>query len=49
MAIDSEVAVHFGDVQALGTVVWVRNIERGLHMSPDEASPLIQALLPEIC
>ena len=49
MGIDSEVAVHFGDVQALGTVVWVRNIERGLHMSPDEASPLIQALLPDIC
>jgi hypothetical protein len=49
MAIDAEVAVRYGDVHALGTVVWIRNIERGLHMSPDEAGPLLQALLPDLC
>ncbi len=49
MRIDAEVAVRVGDVHALGTVVWIRNIERGLHMSADEASPLMQALLPDVC
>ena len=49
MAIDSEVAIQHKDIHALGTVVWTRNLERGLRLSADEALPLLKALLPDIC
>lgn len=49
LEIDTEVAIQHEEIHALGTVVWVRNIERGLRMSTDEAMPLIKALLPDIC
>ena len=49
LPIDSEVAIDHGDIQALGTVVWCRHLERGLRMSIDEAVPLLKNLLPEVC
>jgi len=49
LAMDTEVALHHESVHALGTVVWSRNLERGLKLSADEAAPLLAALLPDVC
>lgn len=49
LEIDKEATIMHGDIHALGRVVWVRHVERGLQMSADEAVPLLRALCPEIC
>lgn len=49
MGIDSEVELQHGEIHALATVVWSRNLERGLRLSADEAEPLLAALVPDLC
>lgn len=49
MGINSKIVLRLGAVHALGTVVWTRHTERGLRMSADEAEPLMQHLLPDLC
>lgn len=48
-AVDTEVVVVHGEVHAIGTVVWCRNLERGVRLRGDEALPLIQLLCPDVC
>ena len=49
LPIDTEVELQLGEVCAIGVVVWSRNLERGIHLSADEASPLLQEARGDIC
>lgn len=47
--VGTEVVVMHGDTHAVGSVVWSRNLDRGLRLSLDEARPLIKELCGDIC
>ncbi len=49
LQLDQDATIVHGSVHALGKVVWVRHVERGLQMSADEAVPLLRLLCPELC
>lgn len=49
LEIDKDATIMHGDIHALGRVVWVRHVERGLRMTADEALPLLRVLCPDIC
>jgi hypothetical protein len=49
LPIDSEVSVELAGVCAIGVVVWSRNRERGIHLSADEALPLLEEARGDLC
>jgi hypothetical protein len=46
--VGEEVILMHGDTHAVGSVVWSRELERGLRMSSDESRPLLKELCPDL-